>query len=215
MGGPLRLAVLVSGKGSNLAAIVRATEQEGLPATVVVVVSDRAEAAALDWARSRGLHTEVLPPQGLDRPAYAERLQQLLERHRPDLIVLAGFMRILDPGFTERWSGRILNIHPSLLPALTGLHTHRRALEGGLDRHGCTVHFVTGELDGGPPVIQASLAVRPGEDEASLSARVQALEHRIFPEAIGWFAEGRLEMKAGSAWLDGQRLESPVMREAS
>lgn len=124
-------------------------------------------------------------------------------------------MRILDPGFTERWSGRILNIHPSLLPALTGLHTHRRALEGGLDRHGCTVHFVTGELDGGPPVIQASLAVRPGEDEASLSARVQALEHRIFPEAIGWFAEGRLEMKAGSAWLDGQRLESPVMREAS
>lgn len=213
MTGPLRLAVLVSGKGSNLAAIVRAAEQGVLAARVVVVVSDRTEAGALGWAQARGLHTEVLPPLGLDRPAYAERLQQVLERHDPDLIVLAGFMRILDAGFTERWAGRILNIHPSLLPALAGLHTHRRALEAGLERHGCTVHFVTGELDGGPPVIQASLAVQPGEDEASLSARVQALEHRIFPEAIGWFADGRLEMRAGSAWLDGQRLEGPVMRE--
>lgn len=215
MGEPLRLAVLVSGKGSNLVAIVGAAERGDLQATVVVVISDRPEAGAIPWAQSKGICTEILPPQGLDRPAYAERLQQLLDRHRPDLIVLAGFMRILDAGFTERWSGRVLNIHPSLLPALTGLHTHRRALEAGLDHHGCTVHFVTGELDGGPPVIQASLAVQPGEDEASLSARVQALEHRIFPEAIGWFAEGRLEMKAGSAWLDGQRLASPVMREES
>lgn len=210
---PLRLAVLVSGKGSNLAAIVRATEEQRLPATVVVVVSDRATAGALNWAESRHLCTEVVTPTGLDRPAYAARLQEVLHRHAPDLIVLAGFMRILDPGFTEAWAGRILNIHPSLLPALPGLHTHRRALEAGLDRHGCTVHFVTRELDGGPPVIQASLAVRPGEDETALSARVQALEHRIFPEAIGWFAAGRLEMKAGSAWLDGQRLERPVMRE--
>ena len=213
MRGPLRLAVLVSGKGSNLAAIVRSTEENRLAATVVVVVSDRPEAAALAWAESRGIPTEVVTPQGFAPPAYAARLQEVLAPHHPDLIVLAGFMRILDPGFTEAWAGRILNIHPSLLPELPGLHTHRRALEAGHARHGCTVHFVTGELDGGPPVIQASLAVRPGEDETALSARVQALEHRIFPEAIGWFAAGRLEMKAGSAWLDGQRLERPVMRE--
>jgi len=159
-----------------------------------VVISNRPDAAGLEWARSRGLPTRVV-----DHKAYADRAQfdaalaAEIDAHRPDLVVLAGFMRILTPAFIERYARRMLNIHPSLLPAFTGLHTHARALAAGVKLHGCTVHFVTPELDSGPIVAQAAVPVLPGDTEQALAARVLAAEHRIYPQVVRWFLEGRLE----------------------
>ncbi len=149
----------------------------------------------------------------MDRAAYGAALSARIEASGARLVVLAGFMRILDGGFVRRWAGRLLNIHPSLLPAYRGLHTHRRVLEAGERTHGCTVHYVVEELDAGPVVIQGRLVVRPGEDEAALSARVQRLEHIIYPRAVGWIADGRLAWREGTPVMDGEPLTYALVEE--
>jgi phosphoribosylglycinamide formyltransferase-1 len=210
----LPFAVLISGRGSNLLALERATRDGRIDGHIVSVVSDRADAAGIPAAKALGLTTAVLEPaRGMDRAAYGEALTALLEKSGAGLVALAGFMRILDGGFVRRWQGRLLNIHPSLLPAFRGLHTHRRVLEAGEREHGCTVHYVVEELDAGPAILQGRLAVRPDEDEAALSARVQRLEHIIYPRAVGWCAAGRLEWRDGAAWLDGMALQAPKVEE--
>ncbi len=210
---PLPVAVLISGRGSNMEAIARAGLDGSIPARVAAVISDRADAAGLAAARALGIRTEVLPARpGEDRLAYGAALGALLASHAPALVVLAGFMRILDAALVQAWEGRMLNVHPSLLPRLPGLHTHRRVLEAGDGVHGCTVHFVTEQLDAGPRIVQARIAVQAGDDEQSLSARVQRWEHIIYPEAVGWFGAGRLILRDGFAWLDGRRLDEPVAR---
>ena len=212
----LRVTVLISGRGSNMVAIARACRDRDLAADVTAVVSDRADAGGLALARDLGIETCVVqPPRGMARPDYGEALGTVVEATRPGLFVLAGCMRILDPVFTRRFDGRLFNIHPSLLPKYPGLHTHRRALEAGDGVHGCTVHFVNEELDAGPRIVQARVPVLAGDDEAALSARVQRWEHIIYPEAVGWFAAGRLGLRDGAAWLDGRRLEEPVARGES
>ncbi|MCC6852102.1 MAG: phosphoribosylglycinamide formyltransferase [Rubrivivax sp.] len=189
-----RIVILVSGRGSNMQAIVERCAADGWAAAVVAVLANRPDAAGLDFARARGIATAVV-----DHRAYAERaafdaaLGAAIDRFAPDLVVLAGFMRILGPEFVRRYEGRLLNIHPSLLPAFPGLHTHRRALEAGCKAVGASVHFVTAELDHGPIVVQSVVPVRPGDDEHSLAARVLATEHIIYPLAVRWFVEDRLE----------------------
>jgi phosphoribosylglycinamide formyltransferase-1 len=211
----LPIVVLISGTGSNLRAIADQARSGSLPVEIRAVVSDRAEAAGLAWAADAGIATVALSPRAFpDRAAYDRELAAQVERFRPGLVVLAGFMRILGDEFVDRFAGRLLNIHPSLLPKYRGLHTHRRALEAGDREHGASVHFVTRELDGGPVVLQVRVPVRDGDDEATLATRVLAEEHRIYPECIGWFATGRLQMRDGVVLLDGHRLESPVVREA-
>ena len=211
---PLPIVVLISGKGSNLQAIAEAAAAGDLPVEVRAVVSDRPDAGGIDWAASRGLRTAVLQPGDFrDRTEYGRALADLVARFEPGLVVLAGFMRILDPTFVDRFAGRLLNIHPSLLPRHRGLHTHRRVLEAGEPEHGASVHFVTRELDGGPVVIQAAIPVRAGDDEATLAARVLAQEHRIYPQCIGWFAAGRLACRDGAVWFDGRRLDGPLRVE--
>ncbi|MGH6886213.1 MAG: phosphoribosylglycinamide formyltransferase [Geminicoccales bacterium] len=211
---PLPFAVLISGRGSNMLALARATRDGRIDGEIVRVVCDRPGAAGLAAATSLGLATAVVPPiAGEDRAAYGERLAAVLRESGARLVALAGFMRILGSGFVRNWTGRLLNIHPSLLPAYRGLHTHRRALAAGERAHGCTVHFVIEELDAGPPVIQGRLATWPGEDESGLSARVQRLEHIIYPRAVGWFAAGRLALRDGAALLDGRATLPEVVEE--
>jgi phosphoribosylglycinamide formyltransferase-1 len=184
-----RVVVLISGRGSNLEAIVRAR----LPVDVVAVISNRPHAPGLDFARAAGIAAVALDHTAYpDRDSFDARLADEIERHRPDLVVLAGYMRILTPAFIARFEDRLLNIHPSLLPAFPGLSTHERALAEGVKIHGCTVHFVTPRLDHGPIVIQAAVPVRADDTPESLAARVLEQEHRIYPRAIRWFAEGRL-----------------------
>jgi phosphoribosylglycinamide formyltransferase-1 len=210
----LPLAVLISGRGSNMLALGRACRDGRIDGEIVAVVSDRGDAAGVAAARGLGLPATVLEPAaGMDRAAYGRALSAELESSGAGLVALAGFMRILDGEFVRRWEGRMLNIHPSLLPAHRGLHTHRRVLEAGERTHGCTVHFVVEELDAGPAVIQGRLAVRPGENEGALSARVQRLEHIIYPRAVGWFAAGRLAWRDGAAWMDDRVLREPVIEE--
>lgn len=209
---PMPVVVLISGRGSNLHAIAARVREGALPIEIRAVVSDRADAPGLAWARGEGLHSELLSPAGFpDRAAYDAALAALVAGFRPGLVVLAGFMRILGPTFVDRFQGRMLNIHPSLLPRHRGLGTHRRVLAAGDTEHGASVHFVTQELDGGPVVLQARVPVRPDDDEASLAGRVLDEEHRIYPEAIDWFASGRLRWRDGAAWLDGRRLDGPVV----
>jgi phosphoribosylglycinamide formyltransferase-1 len=202
----------VSGRGSNLKAIAAQADAGALPVRIEAVVSDRADAGALDWARDRGIPAVVLSPRDFaDREAYGRALGDLVEGYAPQLVVLAGFMRILSDEFVLRFAGRMLNIHPSLLPRYPGLHTHRRALEAGDPEHGASVHFVTPELDGGPVVLQARVPVLPGDDEDTLAARVLREEHVIYPRCVGWFAAGRLALRDGAVWLDGRPLDAPVM----
>lgn len=209
----LPVAVLISGRGSNMAAIARAGLDGRIDARVVAVISDRGDAAGLGLARGLGISASVLSPRDFaDRPGYGAALVEAVASTGARLVALAGFMRILDACFIRAFEARVLNIHPSLLPRYPGLHTHRRVLQEGDAEHGCTVHFVTEELDAGPRVVQARIGVHPGDDEHSLSARVQHWEHRIYPEAVGWFAAGRLECREGHAWLDGRRLDEPVQR---
>jgi phosphoribosylglycinamide formyltransferase-1 len=207
---PQSIVILISGRGSNMRVLIE--HSRDAPMYVVSkVFSDQPEAAGLDVARSMGVPAQALAPdRGADRAAYERELAAAITGCSPSLVVLAGFMRVLSADFVSRFDGRILNIHPSLLPKFPGLHTHRRALDAGEPEHGATVHFVTEQLDGGPPIIQARVAVEPGDDEASLAARVQAQEHRIYPLAVKWFCEGRLRYAQGKAWLDGRALQQPV-----
>ena len=193
-----KIAVLISGQGSNLGAIVRASEAQDWPGRVVAVISNRADARGLQFAQERDIATAVLDHKDyVDRPAFDAALAGTIDRFEPDLVVLAGFMRIFTPEFVARYDGRLLNVHPSLLPAFSGLHTHRRAIDEGCKVHGATVHFVSAELDHGPIVAQAVVPVLPGDDEAALAARVLAAEHVLYPRAVRWFLEGALELKDG------------------
>jgi phosphoribosylglycinamide formyltransferase 1 len=213
-GTPFRLAILISGRGSNMIAIARACLAGSIAGQVAVVISDRADAAGLAHAAELGIETAtVLPPQTASGSAFEHSLAAALQKHQPDVIALAGFMRILSGQFVDQYLGRMLNIHPSLLPAYRGLHTHRRVLEAGDTEHGASVHFVTAELDGGPVVLQSKVAVEPGDNEATLSARVQATEHIIYPRVLGWCAQQRLAWREGAAWLDGRRLEAPIVED--
>ena len=208
----LRLVVLVSGRGSNLRAIEARIAAGELPARICAVLSDREDAAALGWATERGLTVHAVPQRQYDgRAAFDTALGDVIAGYEPALVVLAGFMRILGAPLVERFAGQMLNIHPSLLPKYPGLHTHRRVLEAGDPEHGASVHFVTAELDGGPVVLQARVPVLPGDDEAMLAGRVLVQEHRIYPLAIRWFAEGRLRLEGGAVWFDGRPLETPLL----
>ena len=190
--------ILISGRGSNLLALLEAK----LPGRIAAVISNRAEAGGLIHAREHGVATLVLDHRGYaSREAYDAALADEIDRHRPDLVVLAGFMRILGDSFVQRFSGRLLNIHPSLLPAFPGLNTHAQALAAGVRIHGCTVHFVTPSLDAGPIVAQVAVPVHGDDDEAALASRVLAEEHRIYPQAVRWFLEGRLRLTAGRVVL--------------
>jgi phosphoribosylglycinamide formyltransferase-1 len=195
------IVILISGRGSNMEALLAAQ----LPARVTAVISNNPHARGLRIARDRGIAVAAVDDRAFaDRAAFEAALATEIDRHHPDLVVLAGFMRILTPSFVERYRGRIMNIHPSLLPAFPGLHTHRRALEAGVRIHGCTVHFVTSDLDNGPVIVQAAVAVQPGDTEEQLAARVLAQEHRIYPQAIRWFCEGRIELgRNGAVTVDG------------
>jgi len=202
-----RVVILISGRGSNMQAMVEA----GLP--VAAVISNRADAAGLEYAAGRGIATAVVSHRDYaTRETFDAALAQAIDGFRPDLVALAGFMRILTPGFVSRYQGRMLNIHPSLLPAFPGLDTHARALAAGVKLHGCTVHFVTAELDHGPIIIQAAVPVFAHDDEARLAARVLAEEHRIYPQAARWFLEGLLVIDGGVVRVKGdhpQQLYAP------
>ena len=190
----VNIVVLISGRGSNLAALLDAK----LPATVAAVISNKADAAGLALARAHGIPALVVAHRDYaSRDAFDAALAAAIDRHAPALVVLAGFMRILTPGFVGRYAGRLINIHPSLLPSFTGLDTHRRALAAGVKIHGCTVHFVTPELDHGPIIAQAAVPVLEDDTETTLAARVLAEEHRILPQAVRWFAQGRLVIVDG------------------
>lgn len=189
----LRIVVLISGNGSNLQAIINACQQGTLDAEVVAVISNKVGAYGLQRAEQAGILQDTLEHTQFDnREAFDQALMQRIDSYLPGLVVLAGFMRILTNRFVQHYSGRMLNIHPSLLPKYPGLNTHRRALEAGDKIHGASVHFVTSELDGGPVVLQAEVPVLEGDDEQTLAERVLAAEHKIYPKAIQWFAEGRL-----------------------
>lgn len=210
------VVALISGRGSNLRAIAERARTGDPPIDIRAVVSDREDAPGLQWARSQGIDCATICPRSFpDRARYDAALAALVAGYEPGLVILAGFMRILGPAFVDRYAGRTLNIHPSLLPKFRGLHTHRKALEAGERVHGASVHFVTRELDGGPVVIQAKVPVRDDDDEASLAARVLEQEHRIYPQAVGWFATGRLRCIDDAAWLDGRRLDAPVVLDTS
>ncbi|WP_296700230.1 phosphoribosylglycinamide formyltransferase [Thiocapsa sp. UBA6158] len=211
-GGRQRVVALISGSGSNLQALID-RQADGLPIEIVAVISNRRDAFGLERARRAGIPAEVLDHRDYSgREPYEAELRALIDRYAPGLVILAGFMRILTHAFVEHYAGRMLNIHPSLLPKFRGLQTHQRALDAGEHEHGASVHFVTPELDGGPVVIQARLGIHPGEDAATLAQRVLAQEHIIYPQAVGWFAQGRLRLgEDDRPWLDGAPLMSPIV----
>lgn len=209
-----RAAILISGSGSNLQAFIDAVATQQLDLDIVQVVSNRTDAFGLTRATSAGIATRCLPHNDFaDRESFDRALARELDASRPDLLLLAGFMRILSPWFVAHYAGRIMNIHPALLPAYPGLDTHQRVLDAGEQWHGSTVHFVTAELDGGPGIVQGRLQVGAGESAPTLAQRVQAVEHRIYPQAAALFASGRLEFRAGEVWLDGVRLAQPLIRD--
>ncbi len=209
-----RLAILLSGRGSNMEAIARACASGEIGAEVAVVLSDRAAAPGLELARSLGLAAAAVPREAFaDRDGFEAALRSEIDARNPHLLVLAGFMRVLGTAFVEAYAGRLLNIHPSLLPRHKGLATHQRVLAAGELEHGASVHFVTAELDGGPVVLQGRVPVQPGDDVATLSARVQRCEHRIYPKAVQWFASGRLRCGSDGVELDGRPLERPLVEE--
>lgn len=210
---PCRVLVLISGNGSNLQAMIDATDDADCAYRVVGVVSNRADAYGLQRARKAGIPVEVVDhTQYNSRESFDQALMQCIDQYQPDLLVLAGFMRILTPGFVQHYHGRILNIHPSLLPDYRGTNTHQRVLDAGESEHGVSVHFVTEELDGGPVIRQAVVPIEAGDTPDSLAQKVAAREHRIYPEVVRWFAEGRLEMRAGSACLDGTALPAQGLK---
>ncbi|WOB09624.1 phosphoribosylglycinamide formyltransferase [Piscinibacter gummiphilus] len=192
------IVILISGRGSNMEAIVQACATEGWPARVAAVISNRPDAAGLRFAQARGIATAVVNHKGFsDREAFDAELARVVHGYAPDVVVLAGFMRILTPGFVTQFEGRMVNVHPSLLPAFPGLGTHQRAIEAGCKVAGATVHFVTPELDHGPIIAQAAVSVLPGDTEETLSARVLAREHLLYPRAVRWFISGQLRTENG------------------
>lgn len=191
-----RAAVLISGRGSNMAALVEAAAKPGFPAEIALVLSNRADAAGLDFAASHGVKTAVLSHKGFaDRAAFDAALDARLREENIEIVCLAGFMRLLTPWLVERWRDRMINVHPSLLPSFKGLHTHERALEAGVRLHGCTVHFVRAEMDEGPIILQAAVAVEPGDTPDLLAARVLRQEHVIYPKGLELLAAGRLTVR--------------------
>jgi len=204
------VVILISGRGSNMEAIVGA----GLTAKVSAVISNRADAAGLKFAAHSGIPAKVVDEREFSsREAFDAALEAAIERHSPDLVALAGFMRVLGGDFVRHYSGRMVNIHPSLLPAFPGLHTHRRALQEGVKLHGCTVHFVTPQVDRGPIIAQAAIPVRAGDTERTLAARVLHQEHRVYPLAIRWFVEGRLAVENGIVRVSGSDARQAVLAQ--
>ena len=211
----LPMVVLISGSGTNLQAFIDAAANGDLPVDIRAVISNRAEAHGLERAQGAGIHTEVLSHRDFEsRESYDAALMALIDRFEPGLVVLAGFMRILSSPFVSHYQGRLINIHPSLLPNYRGLHTHRRVLEEGGRHHGCSVHFVTPELDAGPVIVQARVAVNPDDSEETLAARVQAQEHRIYPLAVKWIAQGRIRLEEDAVYFDDRPLDTPPRVDA-
>jgi phosphoribosylglycinamide formyltransferase-1 len=201
-----RVAVLISGRGSNMAALIEAAKDKDYPAEIALVVSNKPEAGGLTTARAAGIATEVVDhaAYGKDRAAFERVLQAMLVQHRIEIVCLAGFMRLLTPWFVGQWPNRLLNIHPALLPAFKGLDTHKRALQAGAQVHGATVHFVVPEMDAGPIIAQGAVAVQQNDTEETLSRRVLAVEHRIYPLALKLVAEGRVRVESGRCLIDGR-----------
>ena len=212
------IVILISGRGSNMEALIAARDAGNLPVNIAAVISNRPDAAGLATAAKAGIATRHLDHKAFaGREAFDAALAECIDGYAPDLVVLAGFMRILTEGFVRHYEGRLMNIHPSLLPSFPGLHTHQRALEEGVRIHGCTVHFVTPTLDHGPVIIQAAVPVLDGDTEASLAARILVQEHKIYPQAVRWFAEGKLTLDNGcvrlaAAQADGGALLAPELR---
>jgi phosphoribosylglycinamide formyltransferase-1 len=208
-----RVVILLSGSGTNFAAIAAAAQAGSLAINICAVISDRPAAFGLERARALGIEAVAVSPKDYpDRAAHDRALMEAIDAYEPTLVVCAGYMRIFSKEFVGRYAGRMLNIHPSLLPAYKGLNTHQRVLQDGGKWHGCTVHYVTEELDGGPVVGQAAVPVRPDDTETSLADRVHHAEHRLYPEIIGWHATGRLTLIGDVVHLDGAPLTEPVRR---
>jgi phosphoribosylglycinamide formyltransferase-1 len=206
------IVILISGRGSNMEALIAARDAGDLPVHIAAVISNRPDAKGLETAARAGIATRCLDHKAYaGREAFDAALAECIDGFAPDLVVLAGFMRILSEGFVRRYDGRLVNIHPSLLPSFPGLHTHQRALDEGVRIHGCTVHFVTPALDHGPVIVQAAVPVLDDDTEDSLSARVLAQEHRVYPLAVRWFAEGRLRLEGGRVRLDAPALADAVL----
>jgi phosphoribosylglycinamide formyltransferase-1 len=204
-----RIVVLISGSGSNLQAIIDACSAGSINASIEAVISNKAEAFGLERAKLAGIATEVIDHKSFpSRESFDDELLARVQAYQPDLVIMAGFMRILTANFITPLLGKMINIHPSLLPKYTGLHTHQRAIEAGEKEAGATVHFVTEELDGGPPVLQTVVPILAGDDASALAARVLQQEHKIFPLVATWFCEGRLTLENGRATLDGETLPS-------
>lgn len=207
-----KTAILISGSGSNLQSFIDRSASGAIELDLSVVFSNKPGAFGLTRARQAGIATACLEHGSYaDRESFDRAVADKLDEWSPDLLILAGFMRILSPWFVNHYAGRVLNIHPALLPAYPGLNTHQRVLDAGEAWHGSTVHFVTEELDGGARVLQGKLAVNSNETADELCARVQAIEHQIYPQAANWFGQGRLEYHDGAAWLDGKLLQQPVV----
>ncbi|HGW6118095.1 phosphoribosylglycinamide formyltransferase [Serratia marcescens] len=202
-----KIVVLVSGQGSNLQALIDACQQGRIAAEIVAVFSNKAQAYGLQRAEAAGIAAQAQDAKAYaDRAAFDAALADAIDQYQPDLVVLAGYMRILSPRFVQRYAGRLLNIHPSLLPKYPGLHTHRQAIDNGDSEHGTSVHFVTEQLDGGPVILQAKVPIFADDEEDDVVERVQTQEHTIYPLVVSWFVDGRLAMRDGAAWLDGERL---------
>lgn len=212
------IVILISGRGSNMEALIAARDAGNLPVNIVAVISNRPDAAGLETAARAGIVTHYIDHKAFaGREAFDAALAECIDGFAPDLVVLAGFMRILSEGFVRHYAGRLMNIHPSLLPSFPGLHTHQRALDEGVRIHGCTVHFVTPTLDHGPVIIQAAVPVLDSDNEASLAARVLRQEHQVYPQAVRWFAEGKLTLDNGRVRLAADLVSdsafiSPVLR---
>ncbi len=211
----LPLVVLISGSGSNLQSIIDSAAAD-LPAEIKAVISNRADAYGLERARKAGIETRVLDHKGFDsRDSYDQALGDMIDEYQPGLVILAGFMRILTPALVRRFHGRMFNIHPSLLPKLRGLHTHRRALEEGEEIHGASVHFVTEELDGGPLIIQAQVPVLTNDDPETLADRVLKQEHIIYPQAIRMFAEGSIRLDGDVVYHEDRPMQAPIILDTT
>jgi len=200
-----RAAVLISGRGSNMVALIDAAKAAGYPAEIAIVISNDPQAKGLEHAKAEGIQTAVVDhkPFGKNREAFERALQAELQKHNVEIVVLAGFMRLLTAWFVSQWDGRMINIHPALLPAFKGLDTHARAIAAGVTTHGATVHFVVPEMDSGPIIVQGAVPVVTGDTEATLAARVLEIEHKIYPMALKLFAEGRIRIENGICVIDG------------